>query len=170
MARDTKIITIENTRFIFVTNFSGDPERDTYGSDARKANLIIPTKEQADDLAEMGFNVKCTKAKPGEEEGFTPTYFIAVRANYDSEWPPKIYLVSGDAAPQLLDEESVSRLDKIYVTNVNAVLNPYYSERNRSWSLYIKTMYVEQDVDDDPFASRYRRNRDNEPEEGLPFN
>ena len=44
MARNSKIITIENTRFIFATNFSGDPERDTYGDDSRKANIIIPTK------------------------------------------------------------------------------------------------------------------------------
>lgn len=168
MARNSKIITIENTRFIFVTNFSGDQERDTYGDDSRKANIIIPTKEQADDLAEQGFNVKCTSPKPGEEEGFIPAYFIAVRVNYDSEWPPKIYLVSGNAEPRLLDESTISTLDKIYVTNVNAVLNPYYSERNKTWSLYVKTMYVEQDVDDDPFAARYRKS--NNEDEELPFN
>lgn len=168
MVRNSKIITIENTRFIFITNFSGDPERDAYGDDSRKANIIIPTKEQADDLAEQGFNVKYTSPKPGEEEGFNPTYFIAVRVNYDSEWPPKIYLVSGNAEPRLLDESTISTLDKIYVTNVNAVLNPYYSERNKTWSLYVKTMYVEQDIDDDPFAARYRKS--NNEEETLPFN
>ena len=32
---------IEDTRFIFDTNFAGDPNRDKYGSDARKANLVI---------------------------------------------------------------------------------------------------------------------------------
>ena len=168
MVRNSKIITIENTRFIFTTNFSGDPERDAYGDDSRKANIIIPTKEQADDLAEQGFNVKCTSPKSGEEEGFIPTYFIAVRVNYDSEWPPKIYLVSGNAEPRLLDESTISTLDKIYVTNVNTVLNPYYSERNKTWSLYVKTMYVEQDIDDDPFAARYRKS--NNEEEELPFN
>lgn len=168
MDRKSKIITIENTRFIFATNFSGDPERDTYGDDSRKANIIIPTKEQADDLAEQGFNVKRTSPKPGEEEGFVPAYFIAVRVNYNSEWPPKIYLVSGNSEPRLLDESTISTLDKIYVTNVNAVLNPYYSERNKTWSLYVKTMYVEQDVDDDPFVARYRKS--NNEDEVLPFN
>lgn len=168
MARNSNIITIENTRFIFATNFSGDPERDTYGDDSRKANIIIPTKEQADDLAEQGFNVKRTSPKPGEEEGFVPAYFIAVRVNYNSEWPPKVYLVSGNSEPRLLDESTISTLDKIYVTNVNAVLNPYYSERNKTWSLYVKTMYVEQDVDDDPFVARYRKS--NNEDEVLPFN
>lgn len=155
--RDSRIITIENTRFIFTTNFSGDPERDNYGNSDRKANIIIPTKEQADDLAAAGFNVKCTKPKEGEEEGFVPTYFVSVKANYDSEWPPRIFLVCGDAEPELLTVDTVKRLDMIYITNVNAVLNPYYSQRNDTWSLYIKTMYVEQDETDDPFAARYRR-------------
>ena len=168
MARNSKIITIENTRFIFATNFSGDPERDRYRDDSRKANIIISTKEQADDLAEQGFNVKRTSPKPGEEEGFVPAYFIAVRVNYDSEWPPKVYLVSGNSEPRLLDESTISTLDKIYVTNVNAVLNPYYSERNKTWSLYVKTMYVEQEVDDDPFVARYRKS--NNEDEALPFN
>lgn len=167
MTRNSKIITIEDARFIFATNFSGDPERDTYGDDSRKANIIIPTKEQADDLAEQGFNVKRTSPKPGEEEGFVPAYFIAVRVNYNSEWPPKVYLVSGNSEPRLLDESTISTLDKIYVTNVNAVLNPYYSERNKTWSLYVKTMYVEQDVDDDPFVARYRKS--NNEDETLPF-
>lgn len=155
--RDSRIITIENTRFIFTTNFSGDPERDNYGNSDRKANIIIPTKEQADDLAAAGFNVKCTKPREGEEEGFIPTYFVSVKANYDSEWPPKIFLVCGNAEPELLTVDTVKRLDMVYVTNVNAVLNPYYSQRNDTWSLYIKTMYVEQDETDDPFAARYRR-------------
>lgn len=156
MKKDNVII--ENTKFIFTTNFSGDPARDeAYHSSDRKANIIIPTEEQARALADMGFNVKCTKPREGEEEGFVPRYFVSVKANYGSEYPPNIYLVSGDAEPELLNEETVGRLDKVYILNVNAVLNPWYSERNRTWSLYIKTMYVEQDLESDPFASRYRR-------------
>lgn len=156
-----KEVRIENTHFIYATNFEGDPKKDNYGSSDRKANIIIPTKEQADDLASVGFNVKVTKPKEGEEEGFVPIYFISAKANYDSEWPPKIYLVSGDAEPRLLDAQTVGMIDDIYVLNVNAILNPYWSERNKTWSLYIKIMYVEQDCNmgsrTDPFASVYRR-------------
>lgn len=165
MARDSRIITIENTRFIFMTNFSGDPERDNFGSKERKANIIIPTEEQAMDLKDAGFNVKWTKPKEGEEEGFVPTYFVSIKANYDSEWPPKIYLVCGDADPEELTEKTIKRLDNIYILNVNVVLNPYYSQRNDSWSLYIKTMYVEQDETEDPFAKKYFRNRRGEEDE-----
>lgn len=157
--RERKLISIENTRFIWRTNFSGDPERDTFGSDARKANIIIPDPAQAQDLLDAGFNVKTTKPKPGEEEDFNPTYYVSINVNYDTDWPPRIYLVSGDAEPALLDEESIDILDKCYVLNVNAILNPYQNLRTGRNSLYVRTMYVEQDVEEDPFASRYIRNR-----------
>lgn len=167
------LICIENTRFIFKTNFSGDPERDNYGNDTRCANIIIPDEEQARELAERGFNVRQTKPKPGQEEDFEPTYFVKIIVNFDSKWPPKIVLVSGDSEPQKLDEESIDTLDKVYVLNVNALLNPYINKKKKDAkpSLYVKTLYVEQDVEDDPFAARYARKRPvNNDEEGLPFN
>lgn len=162
--REKKLITIENTKFIFMTNFSGDPERDNFGSDARKANIIIPDHEQARDMIDAGFNVKRTKPKPGEEDEYVPTYFVSINVNYDTDWPPKIYLVTGDADPVLLDEETIDILDKCYVLNVNAVLNPYHNQRTGKSSLYVRTMYVEQDIEDDPFAGRYgRRNNEDVP-------
>lgn len=154
--REKRLINIENTRFIFMTNFSGDPERDNFGSDARKANLVIPSYEQAMDLIDQGFNVRSTKPRPDDED-FEPTYFISVNVNYDTDWPPKIYLVTGDEEPLLLDEESVSIIDKCYVLNVNAVLNPYENQKTGRKSMYVRTMYVEQDIEDDPYASRYAR-------------
>ena len=153
--RRKQLIVIENTKFIFRTNFSGDPSRDYFGAETRKASIIIPDEEQALNMIDQGFNVKCTKPKPGEEEGFEPRYFVDIKVNYDSPWPPKIYLVSGDAEPLLLDEKSISMLDKCYVLNVNAVLNPSVNQRTGKASLYVRTMYVEQDVEEDPFAHRY---------------
>lgn len=164
------IVTIENTNFIFKKNFSGDPEVDNYGSTDRKANIIIPSEAQARELMEMGFNVKCLEAT---EPGKSDQYHVVIKANYDSKWPPKIYLVAGDAEPVLLDEQTVGKIDSVYVLNVNVILNPYYSERNKKWGLYIKTMYVECDEEADPFASRYRRGHRvamNEDREPIPFN
>jgi hypothetical protein len=168
--REKKLISIENTRFIFRTNFSGDPDRDTFGSDARRANVIIPDPDMALAMREEGFNVKETKPRPDFEDEFIPEYYIAIGVNYDTNWPPKIYLVSGDAEPLLLNEESVSCLDMCRVRNVNVVLNPYENSRTGRKSLYVRTMYVEQDVDDDPFANRYRRRNVEEDDDGtLPF-
>ena len=53
-------IALDNTRFIFMTNFSGDPARDKWGDDRRKANIIIPSEDQAKDMtkAEKGTVIK----------------------------------------------------------------------------------------------------------------
>lgn len=150
------LITVENTRFIFETNFSGDPSRDRYKSTQRKANVIVP-ENLARDLIEMGVNVRMTKPREGEEEGFIPVYFVSVNVNFDSKWPPKIYLVSGDNDPVLLDEESIDIIDRISVDNVNVILNPH--EWTDGVTLYVRTMYVEQGLNDDPFAARYARRR-----------
>ena len=150
---------LENTRFIYRTNFAGDPANDKYGSSTRRGNIVIPTQEQADELVEMGCNVKQTQPRDGEEEGFEPTYYISAIINYDSdlakERPPKIYLVSGNEPPRLLDRDSVGAIDKVYVVNVNATLEICHSKRYDRELAYVPVMYVEQDVADDPFAERY---------------
>ena len=171
-----KIISIENTRFIFKRNFSGDPERDRFKSSQRKANVVIPDIEQAREMIDAGFNVKLTKPKEGEEEGFVPRYYVSVTVNYDSTWPPKVFLVSGDNDPRPLDEETIGMLDTIPVENVDVILNPREWSPNR-YTLYVRTMYVTQGLSDDPFAAKYaRRSRkfdpaeEEYPEESLPFN
>lgn len=153
--KQNKLVHIENTRFIYSTNFSGDPTRDRFGSNERKGNIIIPDHNQAIELQNAGFNVKRTEPRPGEEEGFIPTYYVPIKANYDTNWPPKIYFVSGKSEPRLLDEDSLITIDTCRVRNVNAVLSTYSNPRTHRSSLYVRTMYVEQDVESDPFASRY---------------
>lgn len=151
---NNKLLSIENARFIFETNFSGDPRRDKFGSDKRYANIIIP-EELANELADEGFNVRTIDPKDSEE--YEKTYFIKVNVNFESKYPPRIYLVSGDNAPQLLDSESVKLIDTVYVKNVNAILSKYYNDKTGKWSLYARTLYVEQEIESDPFAARYRR-------------
>ena len=150
---NNKIVSIENTRFIFETNFSGDPRRDKYGSDRRYANIIIP-EELAEELIDEGFNVRNTDPKDGEYE---KTYFVRATVNYDSKFPPRIFLVFADNPPELLDSKSVSIIDTMYIRNVNVIPSKYYNAKMDKWSLYVRTMYVEQELDNDPFAARYRR-------------
>lgn len=151
---------IEGTRFIFDTNFAGDPNRDKYGSDARKANLVIPDISVARQLIDEGYNVKMTKPREGEEEGFVPCYYISIKLSYRDRngelkrWPPKVLFIEDDFVTEL-DEETVSRIDYARVESVNVVLNKYESERGKS--LYVKTMEVFQRFDDDPILARYRQ-------------
>lgn len=163
---DSRLIVIDNTRFIFKTNFAGDPNEDRFRSTKRRGNIIIPDPEMAQALFEAGFKVKATKPRPGEEEDFEPTFYISVTLNYDSPWPPEVYLVSPGAAPVLLDADSVGVVDKAYVLRVRVALNPYENPTTGIKSMYIRTMYVEQDVANDPFAHIYA---DRDGEKVLPF-
>ena len=86
-------VNIDDTRFIFTTNFSGDPSRDRFGSSTRRVNVVIPTQELADHLSAMGVKVKQTQPNPERtyDEPFVPTYFVPVTINMDSKWPPHVY-------------------------------------------------------------------------------
>lgn len=178
-----KTIAIDDTRFIFATNFSGLPENDRFGDTRRKANVLIPDPEQAKDLIKSGFKVRETKPRQDDDpDEFVPDYFVTAVLKYRNrnglpvKYPPKVYLVSGDADPILLDEETVGQIDAMRIKNVNIILNAYeYDPVNNAYSLYIRTMYVEQDLDDDPYAARYRSRRQamddeyDEDGERLPF-
>ena len=162
----TNLVIVENGKFIFDTNFAGDPKKDRFGSDERKANLVIPDIDLARELIDDGFNIRLTKPRVGEDEGFVPRYFVKVKLNYKSTWPPKVYLVTDEDKSVLLDEESVACLDDIWVDRVNAVLNRYEGPNGKS--LYVKSMEVYQKVDDDPISAKYRR-RNRDEEEEIPF-
>lgn len=152
------IVEIRNTRFLFRTNFAGDPSKDRFKDTRRKASLIIPDEQLAHDLMEEGFNVK--QSKPSEDSDYPPEYYVNVIANFNSKIPPKVYLVCGSEEPRRLDEETIGIIDDIRVDNVNVILNPWIKDQFHS--LYITTMYVEQKMDYDPFAEEYERRREGE--------
>ena len=151
-------INIDDTRFIFDTNFSGDPTRDRFGSDKRRVNIVIPTVEQAMDMRAMGINVKETHPNPERtyEDGFTPTYYVPVTVNMDSKSPPHVYRITLQGKRLLCTPETVGQLDFIRVKNVCCQAN-LVEKRNApgEFTLYADVMYVEQDADPDPYAERY---------------
>ena len=70
----------------------------------------------------------------------------------------------------LLDAESVSNIDYMWIDNVNAVLNKYDGKNGKS--LWVKSMEVFQKMDGDPISMRHSDvNRDQSDEEDdIPFN
>lgn len=158
MSNELQTIYIDDTNFMhWGTNFAGDPRRSKFGSSTRTANIIIPDEDLALRLLDEGFNVKKTSPRDGEEEGYESLYHTPIIAKYEAKYPPKIYLVSGDAEPVLLDSETVGEIDQISVKRVRVSLNPYHNPNTGKLSLYIRVMYVEQDCESDPYAKYYRR-------------
>ncbi|MBO7448970.1 MAG: hypothetical protein J6U54_01260 [Clostridiales bacterium] len=166
MSGNKNIIAIDDTRFIYETNFAGDPAKDKFGDARRKCNIIIPDPSQAQDMLDKGFRVKSTKPGPDDDpDDFIPTNFVQAVLKYrdrygkELKYPPKVYLVNADNEPVPLDEEDVKVLDQIRASNVNVILNAWETD-DGSYSLYIRTMYVEQDFDEDPYAARYAKRRE----------
>ena len=78
-----RTIAVDNTRFIFQTNFAGDPTKDRYADSRRKANLLIPDPEQAKDLIKAGFKVRETRPREDDDpRDFKPDYFVSVLLKY----------------------------------------------------------------------------------------
>ena len=168
-------INFDDTRFIYTTNFSGDPKRDRFKDSRRKVNVIIPSEQQAKDLTKAGFKVRATKPSEYDDPAtFVPEYYIMVQVKYrkdDGEpvkYPPDVYLVTPGNDPVKMTEETVGCLDQIRVKNVNCIATTRdYVDRdgNPGKSLFARTMYVEQDMDDDPYAARYRRQNEFAPDD-----
>ena len=163
---NANIISIDDTRFIYETNFAGDPAKDHFGDARRKCNIIIQDPRQAEELIAKGFRVKKTKPGPDDDpDDYIPTYFVQAVLKYRDrygkplKYAPKIYLVNADNEAVPLSEDTVCTLDNIRASNVNVILNAWETD-DGSYSLYIRTMYVEQDFDDDPFAARYAKRRE----------
>lgn len=159
MSEERRKIILEDTRFIFRTNFAGLPD-EKYHSTTRYGNILIPDPEVAMELADEGYDVKQTRPHEGEEEGFEPRYYVKILLNYTSDIakrrPPRVYLVEQDGYRRLLNEDTVGEVDAIYVLSVNVTLEKSYSKRYEKPLLYIRTMYVYHDEDDDPWDSNFR--------------
>lgn len=175
--KEIERVCFDDTRFIFMTNFSGDPKRDNYGDSRRKVELIVPSQEQAKALTKAGIKVRETKPGPYDDpETFVPEYHVTVLVQYrkrDGEpvkYPPAVHLVVPGQPAVLMTEETVGTLDHIRVKNVNCVatIRDYMDRDGKPGrNLQTRTMYVEQDMDDDPYAEKYRRSNEMAPDEDF---
>lgn len=165
-------VNIDDTRFIFSTNFSGDPERDRFGSKTRRANVVIPTKEQAQALLLMGVNVKMTKPNPERQydDPFEPEYYVPIIVNMESKWPPHVFWITPEGRKLQCTIDTIGQLDYIRTKNVCVQANLVENKRNPgAFSLYADVMYVEQDVDADPYAQRYATHNTQSDPVDVPF-
>ena len=116
---NANIITIDDTRFIYETNFAGNPAKDKFGDNRRKCNLVIPDPNQAKSMLDKGYKVKQTKPGPDDDpDDFVPTYFVQAVLKYrdrygkELKYAPKVYLVNTDNEPVLLEEDFLQGFDR----------------------------------------------------------
>lgn len=150
-------IVVENARLIF-KNFAGEESK--FNRAGNRNFCIILDGDSAEDLRQMGWNVKALRPREDEDE---PTYYLQVTVAFGN-FPPKVVMISGKTKT-VLDEESIDTLDYAEITNVDLIIRPYHWEVNGKEGIkaYLKTMYVT--IEQDVFAGKY----DCLDDEDLPF-
>lgn len=159
MSKSVGNIVIEGARIMF-RNFSGKESQ--FNRSGQRNFCLVIDEDLASRLVDDGWNVKHLKPR---EEGDSPLPYINVAVSYDN-YPPKIYLISGNSKT-LLDEESCSVLDHAEIENVDIVVRPYCWDVSGKSGVkaYVKNMYVT--IKEDEFEAKYRMM---ENEDDLPWN
>lgn len=136
------ILQIDDARIIY-RNFAGRGDKYNREGD-RKFAVVIPDEEMADELTNLGWNVKI---KPPREDGDTPFMFLPVKVKFNDRGP-NVYLKTGNVQNKL-DEESVGLLDNIDIIGVDLDIRPFDWDVNgkQGRTAYLQSIRVIQDVD-----------------------
>lgn len=171
MAAPSIRVNIDDTLFTYKPNFEGRINPNSqYPSHTRSCQLTL-TDEKADELAGLGFRVKQTKpsknATPEQLENFKPRWYIDAELNYRDkfnnllQYPPKVYLITGNTMPVELFEDNANLIDDARVANVKAILNGRWTTNRNTGEeyrkAYINAIYVEQEINTDPYLEMYRQ-------------
>lgn len=144
---------VEDAKFMYRPNFSGEVRSRYDKAGDRNFNIIIEDSELAQRLREDGWNVR-TKVFEDEE----PINFINVKCKFTGYKDPKVYLVTGSQRrPRLLDEDCIGEVDSADIINMNMTITSYfYNVGDKSGiSAYLKTAYIT--IEEDEWADRYAK-------------
>ena len=136
------ILQIDDARIIY-RNFAGRGDKYNREGD-RNFAVVIPDEETADELTNLGWNIKI---KPPREDGDTPFMFLPVKVKFNDRGP-NVYLKTGNVQNKL-DEESVGLLDNIDIIGVDLDIRPFDWDVNgkQGRTAYLQSIRVIQDVD-----------------------
>lgn len=137
-----KPITIENADIAF-RNFAG--REGQYNAEGDRNFCIILDQENADILANAGWNVKELKAR---DEGEAPRFYIQVSVNFKGK-PPKLSIVNSKGRT-IITEAECEVLDWVDIKQADVILNPYEWTVNGKSGIkaYLKNLVIVMDEDE----------------------
>lgn len=136
------VITIEDAKILW-PNFSG--AKDMYNAEGdRNFNLHL-TKQQADELAADGWNVKCKLARPNDpDQDGEERCVLKVVVKFEVK-PPKIVMVGSKTRNRTeLGADIAGLMDSAELQTMDLSFVPYFWELkngNCGVSAYLKTLY-----------------------------
>ena len=147
-------INIENAKIIF-RNFKGEGSKYNRQG-AKNFCVIIDDPETANELAQIGWNIR---KLPARDEDENEVYYLQVSVSFDNI-PPKVFLITRKNKT-MLNADTISTLDYAEIKNVDLIIRPYNWEISGKDGVkcgvkaYLKTMYVT--IFEDEFADKYSK-------------
>lgn len=132
---------LEGVRIIH-KNFRGE-ERQYNPPGSRVFSIIVEDLSYGQQMIDEGWKFKPLYNR--DEEGVLDAYFLPVKINYNSHFPPRIYRVSPSTGQTLLlNEETVDMLDFLPIEFADIIVNPHRWTVNENTGIkaYVQTMYV----------------------------
>lgn len=141
---------IDDARIVY-RNFKGEGSKFNAKGD-RNFAIVIPNQDIADQLSNLGWNVKIKPPRNDDEE---PFMYLPVKVKFNDRGP-KAYLQAGQKKPTELNEDTIAILDDIDIASVDVDVRPYDWEMpngNTGRTAYLESILVIQQID--RFASRF---------------
>lgn len=120
-------------------NFSGAKTK--YNAEGDKNFCVKLPPELVEPMMSSGWNVRPTQPF---HNGDPVEYYIQVKVNYNSEYPPKVVrILSATGRATLLNKDTVCQLDHDVVLKADVLIHPYIWEVNGATGIkaYLKTAY-----------------------------
>ena len=138
-------VSIENTRLIYKTNFSGDPTRNPYGDKTRYFNIVIPTEGLAQWLIDHHVYVKETKPNPNYtyDEPFESRFFAKVIVNMESKWPPRVFWITPNGRKISCNIDTIGQLDYILKAIVLFTNRCFYLPGRLTFHICLHVVYCQ---------------------------
>lgn len=165
--RKRNLLFIDNAKLLNNTNFRGEEIRYN-GKVVNEAGcrtfcIMIDDPDEAQALAEQGWNVRMTPPREDEEGNPIPVIsYIPVTVGF--KFPPKEIIMETESGKEtFLDESNIACLDDFNIIFVDAVLSPKYwddSNGNTKIKAYLYQLYVK--VEENRWESKHLRSREGE--------
>lgn len=139
-------------------NFSGEMRQiqtkdGIIKSDERFCNFVVP-RDMVEEFEKRNIDMWAA-SEPNEDDGYL-TRFSKMKIKFNEY--TKIMLVEPNQKPVPITENTATILDNIRIRNADVEVGRSGNPNKRGrYSLWVRTLYVYQDLPQDPFASKFEQ-------------